>query len=437
VSLARQLIVVAAVAGLVRGAAAQRAADSIRTLTLTDAVRLAQRNSPAAVGARGQVRSSQAGVRSAYAAFLPNINVQATASQNSPSGVIVDSSGHVFNGKWQNSQGFSMGLELFDGLERLYHIRASRADVNAARANETAQTYQIALQVSQQYYAVLAAKESEAAAQAELDQAQQQLAVSRAKVLAQTSTKSDSLRAIIQVGDAQLALLQARNDLQTANATLTRLVGEPYKVTADAADTLTGPAVDVDSARLAQLAEVSPAVQLAQATQQAAAADYRAAHAPYFPNISVSYDRSRVHSDSVFNFFNGGYRYNGTLRFTVSYPLFNQLQREQNVVQAQVAEQNAEAEAHDAVLLAQQNLVAYIGALRTAQQQIEIQQVSVVAAEEDLRVQQQRYQLGASILLDVLTSQTQLTQARLALIQARYDYRVAKAQLEALIGQPL
>src|SRR6185437_1293486 len=114
-----------------------------------------------------------------------------------------------------------------------------------------------------------------------------------------------------QVGDAQLALLQARNDLQTANATLTRLVGEPYKVTADAADTLTGPAVD---------------------------------------------------SDSVFNFFNGGYRYNGTLRFTVSYPLFNQLQREQNVVQAQVAEQNAEAEAHDAVLLAQQNLVAYIGA---------------------------------------------------------------------------
>jgi outer membrane protein len=437
VNLVRQLIVVAAVVGLARGAQAQTAADSLRTLSLGDAVRLAQRNSPIAVGARGQVRSSQAGVRSAYAAFLPSINLQASASQNSPSGVIVDSSGHVFNGKWQNSQGFSMGLELFDGLARLYQIRANRADVTAARANETAQTYQIALQVSQQYYAVLAAKESEAAAQAELDQAKQQLTVSRAKVLAQTSTKSDSLRAIIQVGDAQLALLQARNDLQTANATLTRLVGEPYKVTADAADTLTGPTVDVDSARLAQLAEVSPAVRQAQAEQTAAQAAYRAAHAPYFPDISVSYNRARVHSDSAFNLFNGGYRYNGTLRFTVSYPLFNQLQREEDVVRAQVAEQNAEASAHDAVLLAQQNLVAYIGALRTAQQQIEIQQVSVVAAEEDLRVQQQRYQLGASILLDVLTSQTQLTQARLALIQARYNYRVAKAQLEALIGQPL
>jgi outer membrane protein len=169
----------------------------------------------------------------------------------------------------------------------------------------------------------------------------------------------------------------------------------------------------------------------------AATAQYRAAHAPYFPNLSVAYNRSRYHSDSSFNLAHGGYNYSGTLRFTVSYPLFNGLTREQDVVNAQVAEQNAVADAQDAVLLAQQNLVSYIGTLRTTQEQIGIQQVSVVAAEEDLRVQQQRYQLGASILLDVLTSQTQLTQARLALIQARYNYRVAKAQLEALIGQSL
>jgi len=434
---AAQLMLVVALAGMAQRSNAQRAADSAHTISLQEAVTLAQRNSPLAVSARGQVRASQAGVRSAYAAFLPTLNVQAANTQNSPAGVVVDSTGHVFSGRWQNSQGFSAGLQLFDGLSRLYQIRANKAAVSAARANEVTQTFQIALLVSQQYYAVLAARESESAARAELSQAQQQLAVSRAKVQAQTATKSDSLRAIIQVGNAQLALLQARNNLQTANATLTRLVGEPYKVTANAADTLGGPTVDVDSAKLAQLAEVSPTVQQAQAQQVAAQAQYRAAHAPYFPNLSVAYNRSRYHSDSSFNFANGGYNYSGTLRFTVSYPLFNGLTREQDVVNAQVAEQNAAAAAQDVALLAQQNLVTYIGTLRTAQQQIAIQQVSVAAAEEDLRVQQQRYQLGASILLDVLTSQTQLTQARLALIQARYDYRVAKAQLEALVGQQL
>jgi len=52
-------------------------------------------------------------------------------------------------------------------------------------------------------------------------------------------------------------------------------------------------------------------------------------------------------------------------------------------------------------------------------------------------VQQRRYELGATTLLDLLTSQTQLDTARNALIRARYDYRVARAQLEALIGRDL
>ncbi|MGI8498508.1 MAG: TolC family protein, partial [Gemmatimonadaceae bacterium] len=84
-----------------------------------------------------------------------------------------------------------------------------------------------------------------------------------------------------------------------------------------------------------------------------------------------------------------------------------------------------------------QTLVQNLGSLHTAQQRVSIQLASVAAAEEDLRVQQQRYAVGASTLLDVLNSQTTLNQARAALIQARYDYRVAKAQLEALIGRPL
>jgi outer membrane protein len=75
--------------------------------------------------------------------------------------------------------------------------------------------------------------------------------------------------------------------------------------------------------------------------------------------------------------------------------------------------------------------------MRIALEQVDIQTQSVAAAAEDLRVQQRRYELGATTLLDLLTSQTQLDTARNALIRARYDYRVAKAQLEALIGRDL
>ncbi|MFQ6047102.1 MAG: TolC family protein, partial [Gemmatimonadales bacterium] len=59
------------------------------------------------------------------------------------------------------------------------------------------------------------------------------------------------------------------------------------------------------------------------------------------------------------------------------------------------------------------------------------------AALEDLRVQQERYRLGVATLLDVLTTQVNLDQAEVDIVQARFDYLTAKAQIEALIGREL
>ena len=64
-------------------------------------------------------------------------------------------------------------------------------------------------------------------------------------------------------------------------------------------------------------------------------------------------------------------------------------------------------------------------------------QTSVAAATEDLRVQQERYRLGASTIVDVLTSQEALNQAEVDVVNARFDYLRAKAQIEALIGRNL
>jgi len=77
------------------------------------------------------------------------------------------------------------------------------------------------------------------------------------------------------------------------------------------------------------------------------------------------------------------------------------------------------------------------GLLQNATQRVDVQLVSVAATSEDLRFQQQRYALGAATLLDVLTSQSALNQARSALITARFDQRVARARLEAVIGRAL
>jgi outer membrane protein len=413
--------------------------DSARPITLDEAIQLAQRNAPAAVQARGALRTSGAAVRSAYAAFIPTFNVNASTVQQSPATARVNpTTNEITSGRWSLTEGFSSSVDLFNGFRRVYDVRSAKAQVNAAESSELAQRYNVQLQVSQQYYAALAADEAESAARAQLSQADQQLRVAIARVRARTATTSDSLRARIQLGSAQLALLTAQNDRLAADAALTRLVATPFTVTAAPQDTgAVYRPVAVDSAGLARLALEGPLVQEAQANADAARAASRAARAPYLPTLSVGYSRNRAASQGSFDLFPEDYNSSGSLRFTLSYPLFNQYQREEAVVRADVAQTNADAALRDARLAAQQSLTQYLGALRTAEAQIAIQAATVAAAEEDLRVQQQRYDLGASTLLDVLTSQTQLTQARVALIQARLNARVAKAQLEALVARRL
>ena len=46
----------------------------------------------------------------------------------------------------------------------------------------------------------------------------------------------------------------------------------------------------------------------------------------------------------------------------------------------------------------------------------------------DMRVQQQRYRLGVSTIVDLLTSQEALNQAEVDVVNARFDYLRAKAQ---------
>jgi outer membrane protein len=214
-------------------------------------------------------------------------------------------------------------------------------------------------------------------------------------------------------------------------------------VTASAEEGGRVPSAAIDSALLADLVRDAPIVRQAEADLLVARAGVRTAKAGYLPTISSSYSFSTNASSrgfvpgNIFLIGTGDNPNSRRLNFSLSYPIFNQLQRETTRISADIAEQNAEASLRDARLAVQQTLTQALGSLRLAEERIRIQEASVIAGEEDLRVQNERYQLGAATLLDVLTSQSTLNQARVALIQARYDVRIARAQLEALVGREL
>lgn len=419
-------------------------ADEARPIALEVAVDAARRNLPSAVQARGALRTASAQRLSALGAYMPSLNMNMGTGYTQGAIFFQGNLVPLTGNPWNYSNGISSNLELFDAGRRLFELRRANAQVDAADASAIATRYDVALQVKQQYYAVLAAREGASAARAQLEQAEAQLQASVARVGAGAATKSDSLRSIIQVGNAQLQLLTAENDLRVANAALTRLVGSDVAVTALPSDTSEVP----DQAALPSLDDLErmavrgPAVEVAQANVTAARMSRRGTRTQYLPTLSMSFNYGLNNASLSFAsnnvlLFGQEAATRQTYNFNLQFPLFNGFNREAQQVNANVALANAEATARDAQLAARQTLTQQLRSLQTAAARVAVQLATIEAAEEDLRVQQQRYQLGASTVLDLLTSQTQLNTARTALIQARLDARVAKAQIEALIGQDL
>lgn len=437
--------VVMTLAGLMLVPAALMAQDA-RPIPLDEAVRLARRNAPASVQSRNEIRQSAGLLRQRYAAFLPSLNLSAGLSQSEGFNLAqvrdsADTNRFVsvprpFDQDWNGNHGLSAQFQIFNGGARLFQLQQARAQLDAAEAADVAQDFTIALQVKQQYYAVLAAREQRLAAQRQLESAEQQLRASTARVQAGAATRSDSLRTSIQVGNARLAILTAENGLANANAALARLIGSETLVTADSVSEASE-TVSLSDAELLAMGDGSPAVLQAQANAVAAKQGNRSLWSQYLPSLSITMSRGFSGRPGAFQLWGDGDLNSTRTSYNVGWQLFNGLNREQQGLSARISVENAEAQLRDARLNARQQMIQQLGAFRTAEVRVQIQLASVAAGEEDLRVQQERYALGASTLLDVLNSQTTLDQARRDLIQARLDARTAKAQIEALIGRDL
>ena len=428
-----------AAAVLLASPAAHAAAP--RAITLAEALAMAQKSDVGIVHADGGARNARAAVRSSWGAFLPNLNVTAsTTRQLNNTGRTTVQNGQVVilpTEPWSTNLGASASLTIFDGGSRFFNMGQAKANRTSAEVDAAAARWQSALGTKQAFYNVLAAHETQLAAAAQLDQAKQQRVDAVARTRSKAATRSDSLRAEISVRNAELAVTQAAVDLGSANAALSRAVGSLEPVTAALGDSLQLTTIALDDSTLARLVEDAPAVQAARAVRDAAREARKSAWSTYLPSVVASWSRNGSGIGSSPATDPSTLTYPGQLRFGLTFPIFDQFGREQQLTQTAVALENAEADLRDSRLAARQSLTDGLGSFREASERVATQSATVEAAGEDLRVQRERYALGGSTLLDVLTSQAALDQARRDLIRARYDQRVAKAQLEALIGRDL
>jgi outer membrane protein TolC len=383
------------------------------------------------VSALGVRRTEAAARVSVLGAFLPNLTFSGAASKNSQPRIDPNSRLEIPPIP-AYSTSISTSVDLFTGLRRLANVRAAGASVEAADAGVVTQRYQVRLATQQAFYTAIATEDLVRVAEAGVRRAQQQLQISIEKLRAGSATRSDSLRSTVGYGNARIDLLQARANRATAQANLGRQIGVDAPVRAVADTTL--PALPDTGALRHNTIESAPQVQQAEAQLLAAKANVWSARSPYIPSLTLSLGSSR--QDTILgNALVANEVHNW--RIGLSWTLFDRFGREQANTQARVRRDNAVAGAADARRAVSAQLTQQLAALATTYEQIEIARATLAAATEDLRVQQERYRVGAATILELLTSQENLTTAEADVVQRRFNYLNARAQLEALIGRAL
>ncbi|HET7632257.1 MAG TPA: TolC family protein [Gemmatimonadaceae bacterium] len=419
-----------------RGGSLQAQAAGVTAISLDEALRQAQAHSPQLVQARGQSRVANAQYKASLASFLPSVYVGQGTSHNQGQvyvqGVLLNSLGG-----WSSNQYYSASMTVFNGGQRILDYQAAKASLDAADQSQIIQHYAIDLNVKQQYFAVLANREAVDAAERSLEEAQQQMAVTNARLAGGAVSRADSLTSAVAVGQARVNLVTVQGQLATANAALTRLIGSEQEVTAMPEDTASIPSITLDTTALIALALNGPSVQAAQHQVAANRSNWWASLAAYLPSLSMGYSGGSGWQNDHFVLGGGTKNNNTALSFSLGWGLFDGLQRESRVVQADVARDNALATYRDARLGARASITQWLAQFRTAETRIALQATAIRSGEESVAAKDAQYRAGAVSLVDVLQAQSTLATARLGLIQARLDARTAKAQIEAVIGKEI
>jgi len=405
--------------------------DTVPQVTLSDALRRSAQLDPDYVRALGRIDNAEWGRRAAMLTFiLPSVAFGLDETKYSqdffnPANPAVPTSTLVVGRATANYEIFS--------VRKFAELGRTKAELASAEAGEVEQRFQAALETESSYYDVLVNQELKRVADERVARAREGLSVARARVASGAAVPTDSLQLVLELTRAQVDVLRQQNALRTARLDLGRRVGVAGPVDAAPLDSAPAPPLPITMGEALRSAlDQGPQYQAAQADERAAEATLKSQRSDYLPTISIG----GLHQRYDTQLFPGAANIS-SLTFSVSFPLWNDGQREIAASQARVDRDVARAIRHDLEGAVRRDVTrAYDGydALRAA---AELARVAVTVARETYRMQELRYRAGAGTILDFLDAQVNLAQSEADLVQARYQTRLALAGLEAILGRRL
>ncbi len=395
-------------------------------IALAPLVRVALAIHPNVVAARHAAEAAFTRIRAAESAMKPQVGLNASAAYRDQKQPETGSVEHRFE-----SFGFDVSWLILDFGQTSAYTRQAAAQWLAAQQDLRTVEVQTAFGVRNAWYEL--AKDIELLATAKETVAQYQDHLDQVVELERVGSRIayDVTKAKVDLGNAKLLEVKAADALLVARATLANAVGlaESLDWVPDAPD---GPLdvafapKDFDAAWAATLPS-RPALAAAAAREKAAFALVDARVAALYPSVSVDFGWTKAGAKPPLPWsFNLG----PSIRWTPFDGFQNLASIDESVAVLRGARTARAAEEQAAWLDVK---TAWI-AIEDATKRVELENLLVQSAEENLALAQGRFDAGVGTSVDLSDARQSLVVALAGRIQARADRSIAIARLAQAVG---
>jgi outer membrane protein TolC len=396
------------------------------TFTLADVVEIALRNNPLTRESYYRALAARAQLGIDRASYYPTLDLFGNAAKTKQSAL-----GGQFNFS-QTTYGPEATLSwlLLDLGGRAADAESSRLALLAADWTHNAVVQNVILGVQQTFVEYLNARAQLEAARSSLTTAQTAFTAAKVRKEAGVATIADVLQAQTAMSQAQLAVDRLSGRVQAVRGALATAMGLPVTTPYDVGELPAELPLDFASRAVEELIErarsLRPELAAARLEAERADVEIRSARAAGLPSLVASADAGRSYFDPA-TF--ASYGDSWAVRLGLRVPVFTGFEVKNRV---QKARDEAASAAASAESLEQQVILevwtSYYG-LQTATQLVRTTRDLLASAEQSERVALGRYREGVGTIIDLLTAQSALADARAQEILARSSWFYALAQL--------
>jgi len=400
--------------------------SSNSALTLARAVEIPLAYHPQIFQAAQSLAAATAQVYQARAAFWPQVSTSAGESRST-----ANTAGQPGSSSAHNSFSGSIGLDLlvYDFGKTPALLRQSYANLIAATENLRATRSDVSYATRTAFLSLGKAIELEQVANESVRQNQTHLDQVKAFLEVGRRTRYDLTKSEVDLGNAKLALIKARNDALTARASLNRSLGlaiDPgYTLQADLSTIVTAYAADQLMSRARQF---HPRLKVLQARERVANAAVDEAIAALYPDIGLQakYGFSGSRFPLIWN-------WSAALQGALQ--LFTGQRQTWRINEVVTQLRSARSQITEFEQTLYEDILTAIGQLDSSQQRLSLTDLITKQAAESLELISERYRLGAASSVEVTDAQVALTNARGEQVKAKFDYQAAMAQLKHACGE--